>query len=240
MKFSQPRRSQPLQRNFSLVSPATADVLKKVLKGIDIYQGHNKYSDLRNIWAPSAHYKKDKLTQRLRYVGVGALVFLLSVVMWAWCSSSNVHVKVVEVLQPVYVNDNAQLINYAADFNGAKVVSSTAPYHAILSNLSNYNDVGHLLTDSTDPGSCWAFDGAQGFVEIQLAHPVQVTKFSMKHRNVRPTQSLKYSNAPHHFTVYGDSLFLDQCVHLGSYSFIFDIEGDARKTTQVFDCKSSE
>jgi len=225
------QHSQPLQRNFSLVSPRTADVLKKVLKSVDIYSGHNKYSDLKNVWAPSAHAKKNKVSQMLRCFTMGVILTFASMFIWLEYSRTHTQVRVVEVLQPVYIIDDSQLINYAADFNGAKILSSSAPYHAILSNLSSYNDVQLLISESVDPGSCWAFDGDKGYAEIKLALPIQVTKFTVKHRN-----TIKYTNAPQNFAVYGDSLMFNECVPLGSYSYQFSIDGDSRKTTQVFEC----
>jgi hypothetical protein len=242
MNFSKPRlHSQPLQRSFSFISPRTADILKGVLAKVDELKSHNQYPDLTNAWAPSANPRKSKWPKAFqKSAALGVLLLLAWMLVGREAPQVQTKVRVVEVLQSVYAPEDTQLINYAADFNGATILSSSPPIHGVFSRLSSNNDVSLLLSESTEPGNCWGFYGSSGYAEVRLARSIQVTKFSMKHVNVRARQHLTYSNAPQHFEVYGDSSFLSQCLLLGSYKFHFSVEGDSRRPTQVFSCQDAK
>lgn len=138
--------------------------------------------------------------------------------------------EVRESLQPSYcvnTKEKYELIDYAAVNNGGKVLR---PQKGTLK--PGKNSVEELISDNNAPGKCWGFEGNSATATIELFAAIFPQSFTIKHIN-----SLDYSLAPKHFTVY--SLQNNEKTLLGRYFFDAKIHEEKRTTEQLFPCKNN-
>ncbi|CAG9320956.1 SUN3_1 [Blepharisma stoltei] len=207
---------------------------------------HNSYSDLKNIWAPTA-IKKDKM-DFLSCFFISTFIFFLGslssmiFVHWFIADTPSLIPPVREVLQPIIIKEIQEdsldtYINYASISNKAEIISefSTAEYHGALSWFSN-NRRESALSDDNSLGNCWAFAGNQGQLAIQLGYEIYPEQFFMRHVNI-----VDYVTAPKQFKVWSTetSTESNKCSLLGIYSFDLRIKGEKRKAWELFKCKNS-
>lgn len=123
-------------------------------------------------------------------------------------------------------------INYAADYNKAKVIlSETTPSlnKSFQSLFKTVNTPESALSDENHPGNCWAFYGDRGHITIQLAESIYPMHFSLVHATLA-----EYHTAPSHFCIF--SINKGQNL-LGCYDF--DLGAKMNVFKQTFKCISN-
>ncbi|GFN98307.1 sun domain-containing protein 2 [Plakobranchus ocellatus] len=90
-----------------------------------------------------------------------------------------------------------------------------------------------VIQPEIQPGTCWAMDGNQGYVTIQLAMPVVITAVSLEHipREVSPLGRL--DSAPREFVIMAQEISVSSSEMLLG-KFIYDIN---QEPIQVFEIK---
>ncbi|BES99046.1 Sad1 / UNC-like C-terminal [Nesidiocoris tenuis] len=150
-------------------------------------------------------------------------------------------VELVQGMIDLYHADRTGKTDYALASNGASIASirCTRPFDKrprqydiwgiVFWNHVNPPDViiksGHL------PGECWAFEGANGYVVIQLSVPIFVTGFSLEHTPKELTPHGNIESAPKQFSVWGlKSVDDKEEESLGRFEFL-----DNGKSLQTYD-----
>ena len=93
----------------------------------------------------------------------------------------------------------SELINYAADFNGAVIVKAEplpASFTEILFN-SKENSPEKVLSSNNFKGNCWGFQGNNGEITIKTAKSIYPQHFTIIHTN-----SVNFDSAPRKICVY--------------------------------------
>ncbi|KAH9504080.1 Secreted beta-glucosidase sun1 [Bulinus truncatus] len=78
-----------------------------------------------------------------------------------------------------------------------------------------------VIQPNVNPGECWAFKGATGYLVLQLSHPILPTGFTLEHipRSLSPNGNI--SSAPKEFSVFGLASENDfDGVNLGNFTYL--------------------
>lgn len=162
---------------------------------------HNRYTDIKNKWAPSATERTDLsvlkfliLVLILLFLGSGSALLLINEWMQpAVPKSSGAYQDIIQPIIQKYEEKNSYtLINFASEINDARVLlNETSPfYHGWIvrykqSYIYDRNHPSLLISDDNSLGRCWAFKGQQGYASIKLGYKVKPISFSIQHINVR-------------------------------------------------------
>ncbi|PIK53929.1 hypothetical protein BSL78_09151 [Apostichopus japonicus] len=145
-----------------------------------------------------------------------------------------------------YSADKTGMVDYALESAGGSVVSTrcSETFTSKTALLSIFgiplwyvtNSPRTVLQPDVNPGNCWAFKGAVGFLVIQLSDTIKPTYFTMEHipKSLSPTGNI--TSAPRNFSVWSlkDEHDVDG-VLLGEY--MYDDEG---YPVQVFSVQNVE
>ncbi|XP_071815008.1 uncharacterized protein [Apostichopus japonicus] len=145
-----------------------------------------------------------------------------------------------------YSADKTGMVDYALESAGGSVVSTrcSETFTSKTALLSIFgiplwyvtNSPRTVLQPDVNPGNCWAFKGAVGFLVIQLSDTIKPTYFTMEHipKSLSPTGNI--TSAPRNFSVWSlkDEHDIDG-VLLGEY--MYDDEG---YPVQVFSVQNVE
>ena len=125
---------------------------------------------------------------------------------------------------------HSELINYAADFNGAEILSAEPVSKTLLEAVLNptENIPQKVLSPDNYKGNCWGFEGSRGSIGVKLKKPIYPLHFSIKHANIVP-----FDSAPKHFCVYRVS---EDKELLGCYDFFISKGSPNPEFTQIFEC----
>ena len=195
---------------------------------------HNFYSDLKNKWAPNA--KVDDLSPKAGTYCI--LLFLLSVVFLLAAKNYQMmledrpavydpQVTEIEILESY----PKEMINYAADFNGARInyrLTSESLFSNEVMHLKYvYNNSPDLIlkADNT-PGQCWALKEQTGKVTISLSHSVYPQHFTLVHAKLSD-----HNTAPRDVCLYNKQKLL--------VCHIFSLDERVPQFSQVFACQSN-
>ncbi|NXA44016.1 SUN3 protein, partial [Eudromia elegans] len=88
-----------------------------------------------------------------------------------------------------------------------------------------------ILQPDVKPGQCWAFQGSQGHVVIQLPARIWPTAVTLQHISKAVSPSGTVSSAPREFTVSGVEKEGEEETLLGS--FTYDVEKEAIQTFRL-------
>jgi len=91
-----------------------------------------------------------------------------------------------------------------------------------------------ILEPDVTVGKCWAFEGSEGHVTIELSEPVVVTSVTLDHIPKSLARVKGLASAPKDFSVYGLKDKKDTGVLLGT--FMYNIH--ANRATQTFDIQT--
>jgi hypothetical protein len=125
----------------------------------------------------------------------------------------------------------SDLINYAADFNGATVIDySPKDTKSLFESFfaSTDNSPTQILSSDNAKGKCWGFAGNSGMVSIRILKPIYPLHFVVKHINLS-----QFESAPREFCVYRRE---QKEVLLGCYEFFLAKAKPNPEFTQVFNC----
>jgi hypothetical protein len=140
--------------------------------------------DLKNKWADSAFEKRYSVLEILCFFTVVFLLgFLASTSLMFSMKDSKVSEVEVEIVDPSYltlVESTSEMIDYAAEKNGATILVnlSSPEFHGSFS-VASYNNLQALISDHNGPEQCWPSVGSNGFATIQLAARVFPVGFSV-------------------------------------------------------------
>jgi hypothetical protein len=160
------------------------------------------------------------------------LVFLIN----CWQSSEPSSIGYVRT--PITIEERrtfSDLINYAADFNGAEIIKTHQEQVKILGFFfkSDENPPELLLNPDNSKGKCWGFEGHKGFVQIKTKKKVYPQHFTFRHCNL-----INFDSAPREICVYRVEDDEDQ-VFLGCYEFILSKARPDPEFVQTFSCLSN-
>ena len=111
-------------------------------------------------------------------------------------------------------------VNYASESLGAQIVhTEDKPYHksnfvmgmlsSILPGIKRYsNGPRQLLSDSVQPGLCYAFKGSRSLVIIKLAQKIKIDSLALEHIKEQQSPSGNLTSAPKDFEIYVSILTL--------------------------------
>ena len=128
----------------------------------------------------------------------------------------------------------SDLVNYAADFNGAVVTKThQEEYVDFFKYVINQgqNAPENAISLDNNIGKCWGFDGHKGFLHIKLQKPIYPLHFTIKHTN-----SINFDSAPKEFCLYRLEEFP---IILGCYDFFLSKARPNPDFTQTFPCLSN-
>lgn len=165
--------------------------------------------------------------------GLGNLVLVLAINSW-----KQIEPPVVSYSRTLLTIEDyksySDLVNYAADFNGAVVVRTHekdfADFYKYVFN-KGMNGPENALSSDNSIGKCWGFDGHKGFLEIKLQKPIYPLHFTLKHTN-----SISFDSAPKEFCIYRQEEFP---IILGCYDFFLSKARPDPDFTQTFPCLSN-
>ncbi|CAL1543172.1 unnamed protein product [Lymnaea stagnalis] len=128
-----------------------------------------------------------------------------------------------------YNADRLGLADYALESAGGSILCSSETYYSKSGPLYSIFGIPlwyhassprEVIQPDVAPGKCWAMDGSQGFVTIQLAMPVVVTAVSLEHIPKELSPSGKLYSAPRDFYIVGRERGMDSPeLILGSYTY---------------------
>ncbi|XP_013386889.1 SUN domain-containing protein 2 isoform X1 [Lingula anatina] len=113
----------------------------------------------------------------------------------------------------VFTADKTGMPDFALESAGGSVLSTrcSETFHRRTAQLSLFglplwyssNSPRTVIQPDVNPGQCWAFKGAQGFIVIELANTIRPSAFSLEHipKALSPTGVI--DSAPKDFSVWG-------------------------------------
>ncbi|KAK0161891.1 hypothetical protein PV327_008294 [Microctonus hyperodae] len=138
-----------------------------------------------------------------------------------------------------YIDDN--LPDFASEAAGGSVIGTpdtesyfeSKHYHATIFGIPiwrpNYFTPRKVIQPWTQAGECWAFRGANGNIEIELAHLALLDRVTLEHIPVSISLTGSIDSAPKDFRVLGK--FRDKYLLLDT--FMYDQNGAVSQTFQI-------
>ena len=197
-------------------------------------KAHNFYPDLVNEWAPNA--KKSPKLPSLQSLAILAILLLatllVSIQNYSLIQDSN-SPQVSTTIRKVYVHKPApkELINYAADFNGARILYRLTSESFFSNEIMQWeyvynNSPDLILSQDNSPGNCWAIAGESGQATVLLPHPIIPRHFAIVHAKLAD-----HATAPRAVCFYNRHKLLT-CQE-------FKLDGQSPKFYQLFSCESN-
>jgi Sad1 / UNC-like C-terminal len=186
------------------------------------------YSDLPNKWAKDRSDFDYCWVFKYIILLIGLFSIVISVYLNAWLSIENPQVKY--RVKNINIEENisySDFINYAADYNGAKVIAYE-PFTKKVFNFgvkSSENVAEKAISSDNSKGNCWGFDGAKGSILIKLQQPIFPKHFTFKHANLA-----NFDSAPKRICVNRGSDLL------GCYEFYIAKGTPSPEFSQTFPC----
>lgn len=127
----------------------------------------------------------------------------------------------------------SDMVNYAADFNGAKIVYEDEGPQKILMGFVRKADNGpeEILSGDNEKGNCWSFKGNSAEISIRVQKKIYPKHFVVKHANLA-----SFDSAPRNFCVYRKDFKMEL---LGCYEFFLNKGKPNPEFSQVFACKEN-
>ncbi|VDI67303.1 SUN domain-containing protein 1/2 [Mytilus galloprovincialis] len=138
--------------------------------------------------------------------------------------------RIVEAALLKYSADKLALPDFALESAGGSVVSTRCS-HTYHRKTAQYSILGiplwyvsnsprTVIQPEIYPGSCWAFQGAQGYLVIELSTVINPTAFTLEHIPKSVTPDGKITSAPKDFHVLGLGRECDtEGTLLGNYTY---------------------
>ncbi|CAC5425420.1 SUN1_2 [Mytilus coruscus] len=160
--------------------------------------------------------------------------------------SEQVVQRIVEAALLKYSADRLALPDFALESAGGSVVSTrcSQTYHRKTAQYSILgiplwyvsNSPRTVIQPEIYPGSCWAFQGSQGYLVIELSTVIKPTAFTLEHIPKSVTPDGKITSAPKDFIVLGLARECDtEGTLLGNYTYNED-----GKPLQFFPVQTTE
>ncbi|XP_068084459.1 klaroid protein isoform X2 [Anabrus simplex] len=112
-----------------------------------------------------------------------------------------------------YDADKTGMVDYALESSGGSIINTrcTDTYNARTATLSLLgvplwwpsSNPRTVIQPGVNPGECWAFRGAQGYLVIRLSGRVKISAFSIEHIPVSLAPNGRIDSAPKDFSVWG-------------------------------------
>ncbi len=135
----------------------------------------------------------------------------------------------------IYDNDRKGIIDFASESAGGFVVSTRNTTTYGNSNIDTdfiyiwgiipiwrtleKNTPNKILQPGSAPGECWAFNGANGSVVVQLGGYVQVSTIVIEHISKELSPNNKISTAPKDFEIFGLLAINGPATRLGNFAY---------------------
>jgi hypothetical protein len=189
------------------------------------------YPDLKNRWADRS-VESDLcciLKGVVLCIGVVSIGLLVLVNSWQNIDAGPVTYRTRRIVIEEHL-DSSDLVNYAADFNGAKIIRMQNFSKSVIEAIFSYNENNpeKVLSSDNTKGNCWGFPGSQSMIGITLVAPIYPLHFTFKHVNV-----VDFDSAPRHICVHRASSTEEL---LGCYDFFLYRGTPSPEFTQTFKC----
>ena len=142
-------------------------------------------------------------------------------------------VSVTYVRTPIIIEERktySDLVNYAADYNGALIVKTheTQSEWSKILKFQKDNPPDYVLNQDNSKGKCWGFDGNKGFVQIKTQKKIYPQHFTFKHSNL-----INFDSAPKEICIYSAQ---ENEILLGCYEFFLSKARPDPEFVQTFEC----